>query len=719
MHMRFIFENRGAGQNLAEQRRLGKERRSFFPILSLRRLRLATAGQILSLGTALILLGLAVPDAGVQSQPFTTRNPDQDFNTFGLAGSNKNPVGLCDVKHPTNGKYMLVSDGRDDKIYAYDLNSTNKTRLDSHHTTEEDSKDNDDFLLHPDNQNPVGIWADNETDDKSFPPILWVVDAADKKIYSYSLYLTNMPWIQKDKSETTLITTNALKGSFRTDNGTTQQKNNQITLDAANDDPTGLWADDTYIYVANEGPDKIFAYKRTLGVGETEANRRVPSKEFDLVSASNDNIGQGQGNTFPQGIWSDGETMWVSDFKGFRTNQNKKIFAYKLKLGDDETEDDRRVPSKEFETLQKAGNERPRGIWSDGTTMWVADKIDNKIYAYHGFRKTHDRNPNEDFNGLSDAGNHAVQGIWSNGETMWVADKDDDKLYAYDLAAKARDLAKEIAASNTNALLNVDLFKSYIWSNGTNIWVSSFNRDGTYSDRSDDTARIYAYKLADGSRDTSQDFDNLINTNLTYRGNDRPRGIWSDGTTMWVAENDDSTNAVSKIYAYNLITKARVSNQDFNTLHDAENRNPSGLWSDETTMWVADLADGKIYAYNMWTNSSAGVKTFDGSRDASKDYDTLLAAGNHRPSGLWSDETTMWVADSADGKIYAYNTDVVEARLGLLVVKGLVPSREKEDNPNPREEDFEVKLFPPFNSRHGVGQGDCQTQSRHDYHCWR
>lgn len=73
--------------------------------------------------------------------------------------------------------------------------------------------------------------------------------------------------------------------------------------------------------------------------------------------------------------------------------------------------------------------------------MWVADQVDNKLYAYHGFRKT--LNPNEDFNSLSAAANHRPRGIWSNGATMWVADNIKDKLFAYDLATKERAEDKE------------------------------------------------------------------------------------------------------------------------------------------------------------------------------------------------------------------------------------------------------------------------------------
>ena len=30
-----------------------------------------------------------------------------------------------------------------------------------------------------------------------------------------------------------------------------------------------------------------------------------------------------------------------------------------------------------------SANANPGGIWSDGTTMWVVDSGDDKLYAYH------------------------------------------------------------------------------------------------------------------------------------------------------------------------------------------------------------------------------------------------------------------------------------------------------------------------------------------------
>ena len=88
----------------------------------------------------------------------------------------------------------------------------------------------------------------------------------------------------------------------------------------------------------------------------------------------------------------------------------------------------------------------------------------------------------------------------------------------------------------------------------------------------------------------------------------------------------------------------RDVDRDINTLNAAGNGSPYGIWSDGTTMWVADNVDDKIYAYLL----------SDGMRDGSLDINTLAAAGNTVPYAIWSDGTTMWVTDWSNDKLYAY-----------------------------------------------------------------
>ena len=65
-------------------------------------------------------------------------------------------------------------------------------------------------------------------------------------------------------------------------------------------------------------------------------------------------------------------TVWVSDHGA------KRLFAYRL-----EGEELTRNRDEEFGELSQASNNSPRGIWSDGDFMYVADESDDRVYTYN------------------------------------------------------------------------------------------------------------------------------------------------------------------------------------------------------------------------------------------------------------------------------------------------------------------------------------------------
>ncbi len=519
-------------------------------------------------------------------------------------------------------------------------------------------KASDDFdtLIAAGNDSPTGIWSNSTT--------MWVVEGSDDKLYAYNL------------------STKARDSSKDFDTLTT----------AGNEDPTGIWSDGTTMWVADSDDTKLFAYNLS-----TKA--RDSAKDFDNLAAA--------GNETPTGIWSNGTTMWAVDLF------DKKLFAYNLSTK-------ARDSAKDFDTLDAAGNETPTGIWSDGTTMWVLDTIDKKIYAYN--RSTKARDSSKDFGTLDAAGNDFPSGIWSNGTTMWVVDATDDKIYSYNMPIQSDDATLSaltvdgtsvpgfdadttsyqygvahsvsqvtigattnhsgatVAYSTTDADSGTDGHQLALSAGRNSITVTVTSEDGNTTAEytvsvnrgvnlaygwkaSDDfdtliaaenedpaglwsngttmwavdlfNTKLFAYNLSTKARDSVKDFNTLA-----AAGNETPTGTWSDGTTMWVLDTSDR-----KIYAYNVSTKARDSAKDFDTLAAAGNQTPSSLWSDGTTMWVADFFNATIFAYNLSTKA----------HDSLKDFNTLAAAGNEDSRGLWSDGTTMWVADPKDGKLYAYN----------------------------------------------------------------
>ena len=118
------------------------------------------------------------------------------------------------------------------------------------------------------------------------------------------------------------------------------------------------------------------------------------------------------------------------------------------------------VPDKDIQL--DAENTNARGAWSDGTTIWVTDYVDGKIYAYDLAANT--RAATKDFTGVASPRN-----IWSDGTTMWVTGMT-ATVRAYKMSDKSRDAAKDIDASVCKNFVGA---LRGIWSDGTTMYVAA------------------------------------------------------------------------------------------------------------------------------------------------------------------------------------------------------------------------------------------------------
>ncbi len=159
-------------------------------------------------------------------------------------------------------------------------------------------------------------------------------------------------------------------------------------------------------------------------------------------------------NGDPEGIWSDGTTMYVVE------NAGKKVYAYNLSDG-------ARQESRDFDT--HADNGTPTGIVSDGVTVWIADYDDRKLYAYNLSDGARQESRDFESAGLANGASARPAGLHLDGFTIWMLDLEAKRIYAYDLATKARDSSKDIgplSAANANPY--------GVWSNGKTAWVSDY-----------------------------------------------------------------------------------------------------------------------------------------------------------------------------------------------------------------------------------------------------
>ena len=208
------------------------------------------------------------------------------------------------------------------------------------------------------------------------------------------------------------------------------------------------------------------------------------------------------------------------------------------------------------------------------------------------------------------------RGLGSDGETVWAADWDTSGVVAYALADGARREARDFGLG---AFLATALY-----TDGETLWAADYE------------GGVYAYRLSDGERLEASDLDAET---MAEAGNGRPAGLWSDGATMWVADQSDR-----HVYAYRLSDGARESGKEFAlVVDDIEHMTPFGLWSDGETVLATDWQQGIVRGYAL-----AG-----GARRSGNDIGANATANDYA-AGLWSDGETLWVVDEYEQKAYAY-----------------------------------------------------------------
>ena len=267
------------------------------------------------------------------------------------------------------------------------------------------------------------------------------------------------------------------------------------------------------------------------------------------------------GNDWPTGLWSDGEILWIAENGD---GADDAIYAYDLTSGE-------RVEEREFDLAE--ANRAPRGVWSDRSVVWVSDSGRERLFAY---RLADGERVEEREFALAER-NADARGIWSDHETMWVLDGRADALFAYALASG--ELLAEYALDSANS------DPHGLWSDGVTVWVSDHG-----------AKRLFAYRLP----------------------------VLPDAETDSGEEDADGEARELE----------RVRDEEFSKLSRASNNSPRGIWSNGDVMYVADESDDRVYSYNMpdaidarlasLTLSGVDIGEFDPGRT---EYEAVVADG--------------------------------------------------------------------------------------------
>ncbi len=310
----------------------------------------------------------------------------------------------------------------------------------------------------------------------------------------------------------------------------------------------------------------------------------------------------------PWGIAVDGDTLYISAAKTESSNYLIGIWA------NDFTDDTggvyARDTDKDFNGRTRSDWWAVRGIFVSDNRLYVAEPHNERVPGYsldgswsHSWRnrvKTH--------------ADEWIQGIWpdtsdSANERLYVVSHNGDKIRAYSYPGDGNtinhDSDRDIDLHSDNA------WPRGVWSNGATIWVA---------DSADD--KLYAYAFIDNLLGPgSSRGDRLPDSDIDlHRGNDNPKGIWSDGRRFYVV--DSETKRVFK-YPYN----AAHPDKPANVIATATSS------SEITLTWdpPADVGSSAIVSYRSRyraageTNWQEGFRNRLANLDRSFDFTGLTA----------------------------------------------------------------------------------------------
>ena len=216
-------------------------------------------------------------------------------------------------------------------------------------------------------------------------------------------------------------------------------------------------------------------------------------------------------------------------------------------------------------------------------------------------------------------------------------------------------------------------------------WVRS--GDGTDTDITSATATTYTLVEADVGKlikvkvsyTDDDDMDETATSEpvgpvgrrvIDSAGNVDAKGVWFEtviGGDFIIRLSDDEDD---QVYGYTTGPITHSLSHGFD-LH-ADNGDAKGIAAADGVLYVADSGDDKLFAYNVGATGTFGER-LTGNEFA-------LHADNQEPAGVWTDGETLYVVDPDEDKLYAYNVGAT-GTFGASLTDKDVPLHADNDDP--------------------------------------
>ena len=218
-------------------------------------------------------------------------------------------------------------------------------------------------------------------------------------------------------------------------------------------------------------------------------------------------------------------------------------------------------------------------LWSDGTTMYVMDEVDNMAYAYDLL--SGDRKSADDIAGITVDADHEVTGIAAVGGWLYVG------AFGNDGAASVRHYKR---GSPNELVGTTDLGAGKLTglsTDGDRLYISRATR-----------IQIRALDADTGVVAASGSGFGVLGSVWGHVVDDANGLLWT------VEPVRRGTDLFFAIHAYDLATGSRLAEKSFFPSGLNRNRRYTALFVRDDHMWIANAPHGIVHAYRYLNNSS-------------------------------------------------------------------------------------------------------------------
>ncbi len=460
--------------------------------------------------------------------------------------------------------------------------------------------------------------------------------------------------------------------------------------------PASVASDGTSLYVADQGNNRVLIYNPVPSANDVSASTAVG--QVLLTSSTVNEGGSVKANTLsaPNGVCSDGTRLIVSD------GGNNRVLIYGSVPAANNASASVVVgqPSMTAASANQGGSaptasslSHPAAVSFDGTALYVSDGSNNRALIYGALPGSNDAAASivsGQSNMTTGTANQAVtspcacgqfhpQAVRTDGAKVYVADRFNNRVLIYNTLPKLSGALADVVvgqvvmsagSSNQGGLVGAGTlsFPAAAFSDGSKLYVA---------DQINSRVLIYnAIPSANGAPASVV----VGQTVLTSSGSNQgvaaaantlsfPSDVYSDGAKLYVADRSNN-----RVLIYNSIpssnnASANVALGQSNMTNHGVNQGglgaatldlPNGVYADAAHVYVADQFNNRVLIYNLPVVTGQAASVVVGQPNfTSNAINQGHAAGANtlsRPTAVYSDGVSLYIADQGNSRVLVYNT---------------------------------------------------------------